>query len=422
MKHPSLISRQLFFYRAISLGKILLVTALLSVSFFYTALAQDSILNRQVKKNHFKMERANGQFSGAGWDSLQRAMTKAQFVLLGEQHGLAEVPIFTGALAQVFKPELFIAEIDPHTAREVERLAKQPGLPTAYERRHPFSFSFYSWAEEFDLVRQLQTQNVKTIGLDQVPTSAAGRLYLQMAQLSKNKTTRGYLNKQSTALQDKDMALFRNPTKDGIEAMIQLSEAAIDSMLLLTKKEKPEVRKMAQDFAKSYQIFQLNAKGAPNSHTTRVNMMKRNLLAELQPYGLPKNQLPKMLFKFGAGHMERGLNRWNVFDVGNLAVNLADAQDQKTLHIIIIGKQGGTQAAFNLDFSQNQADYPAEAMGYLAPYKNETDSSWGVFDLRPSRNDIIRGRLKMDESDLKSMIMGYDFLIVIPETTASKNI
>jgi hypothetical protein len=220
--------------------KILLLTPLFSVLTFLSTLAQDSILTRYVKRYHFKMERADHQFSGAGWDSLQRAMTKAQFVLVGEQHGLAEVPVFTGALALVFNPKLFIAEIDPYTAREVERLAKQPGLPTDYERKHPFSLSFYSSAEEFELVRQLQAQKVKTIGVEQVNAMGAGRLYLQMAQLTENKVTRTYLDQRGAAIQAHDLAFLRNP-ENGMPLMLKLPETAIDSLLYLTRKEKPEV-------------------------------------------------------------------------------------------------------------------------------------------------------------------------------------
>ena len=184
------------------------------------------------------------QFSGPGWDSLQRAMDKSQFVLIGEQHGLAEVPKLTSALAQVFLPKLYVAEIDPYTALVLERTAKEPGLPIALERSHPFSLSFYSWAEEFELARQLSAQKVKIIGLDQVCFLATGRIYAQMARAVKGKAAKRYLQERAAALQAHDIAYFRNPAI-GQAAIFQLSAAAIDSLLDITKYEKPYVRKMA---------------------------------------------------------------------------------------------------------------------------------------------------------------------------------
>ncbi|WP_133256863.1 hypothetical protein [Hymenobacter edaphi] len=99
------------------------------------------------------------------------------------------------------------------------------------------------------------------------------------------------------------------------------------------------MQQMLRDLEASGAIFKTNAAGKPGGHQARINLMKRNLLAELQPYQVPGQPLPPMLFKFGAYHLGRGRSIWgDIYDVGNLAVNLVDAHDQKTLHIFIIGR------------------------------------------------------------------------------------
>jgi hypothetical protein len=42
-----------------------------------------------------------------------------------------------------------------------------------------------------------------------------------------------------------------------------------------------------------------------------------------------------------------------------------------------------------------------------------------VFDLRPARRAITASKLQVSEA-LRRYILGYDYLVVIPETTASK--
>ncbi len=58
----------------------------------------DSLIHKRVF--HYD----NKGFSGAGWDSLKSEISKAQIVMIGEQHVEAEIPVFTMKVAEVFKP------------------------------------------------------------------------------------------------------------------------------------------------------------------------------------------------------------------------------------------------------------------------------------------------------------------------------
>ncbi|RYU80533.1 hypothetical protein [Hymenobacter persicinus] len=153
--------------------------------------------------------------------------------------------------------------------------------------------------------------------------------------------------------------------------------------------------------------------------------MKRNLLGELQPYLTTDQPLPPMLFKFGAYHLGRGRSIWgDIYDVGNLAVNLADAHDQKTLHIFVIGKQGTQVGGANPDdFSKNVAHYSHADEAMVQPFMAATPAgdAWQVFDVRPLRRALLRKGLKVASQELEATILGYDYVVIIPETTASRN-
>lgn len=403
-----------FYHRAWPLAATLLA-GLLGQS----AHAQDSTFTRLSQRNQYAMMLSNTQFSGPGWDKLQQDVRQSQLVLLGEDHGTAQIPVFATALARELKPVVYVAEIDKYQAQDLSQLATQPGLPTAFQKEHPMGLSFYSWAEEFELARYLRSQHAAVLGIDQVSLVSTGRFFTMLASKVKSASTKAYLVKRAAAYQAQDRAKMSKGTAN---FSIYQRPAALDSLRSLTRTEGPEVQQMVQDFAASSGIYQLNQQGDPRSHQLRIDLMKRNLLQGLAAYQQPGQPLPTMLFKFGAVHVSRGVSlNGGVYDVGNLALNLADAHDQKSLHIYIMGQRGTRVQGFNPDdFSKNVAAY--SNADDLKPFAASAGSAaWQVFDLRPLRRALRRDQLKVASHDIEVTLMGYDYLIIIPETTASHN-
>ncbi|TGD80519.1 hypothetical protein [Hymenobacter wooponensis] len=400
----------------------LLLTALAVGMLVHQAQAQDSTLTRLVHKYQYGLTQTNGQFSGTGWEKLQQDIRQSQLVLVGEDHGMAQIPVFTTAVAQVLKPAVYVAEIDKYQAQKVNQLAAQPGLPTAFERQHPMGLSFYSWAEEFELARYLRTQKVPVMGIDQVSLVSTGTFFADLAGKVKNKSAKAYLANQATAYQAQDRLAMVQGTNT---YSIYQRPSALDSLQALVSKESPEVQQMVRDFRASSEIYQLNATSGLKSHQTRINLMKRNLLQGLEAYQKPGQPLPKMLFKFGGIHVSRGVSLLGgVYDMGNMALNLADVHDQKSLHIFIIGKQGTKVGGFNPDdFSKNIKQYTNNDEAALQPFMAQTapGTAWQVFDLRPLRRALINDKLKVSSQELATVLLGYDYVIIIPKTTASHN-
>jgi hypothetical protein len=387
--------------------------------------AQDSTFARLIGKNRFALTQEGAQFTGPGWEKLQRDVQQSQFVLVGEDHGTAQIPAFTAAVAHVLKPAVYVAEIDPYEAQDLTQLVAQPGLPTAFQQQYPLSLSFYSWAEEFELARSLRAQQVRILGVDQVNCFYAGRFYARLAQQTKDKKARTYFQQRAAAYQAHDRAVMG--IDGGKVTLFHQSRAALDSLVTLTRQESPAVQQMAQSYVTSAHIYETAI--APGtglqSHQQRVDLMKRNLLQGLStPAAQGEQRLPKALFKFGAFHVARGASLiGGVFDVGNLALNLADVQDQQSLHILIVGKQGTKNAGFNLtDFNKNVRSYSNAEEIIVKPFPVPTGSTaWQVFDLRPLRRALLRDKLTVSTSELYNILLGYDYIIIIPETTASHN-
>jgi hypothetical protein len=402
----------------------LLLTALAAGALSSQAQAQDSTLTRLVHKYQYGLTHTNGQFSGPGWEKLQQDIRQSQLVLVGEDHGMAQIPAFTAAVAQVLKPKVFVAEIDKYQARNLSQFAARPGLPTAFEHKYPMALSFYSWAEEFELARSLKAQNTAFVGVEQVGAATAGLTLDVMADQVKNKAAKTYLRRLATISQARDRADMVLGKYDHTTVNV-LQSVTIDSLRMIARQEGPAVQDLLKNFLASVAIYQTNVAGKPGAHQARLNLMKRNLLTELQPYQKAGEPLPTMLFKFGAAHMGRGRSiSGNFYDVGNLAVNLADMHDQKTLHIFVIGKQGEQVGGANPDdFSKNVAKYSYDNENMIKPFANSTATTgpWQVFDVRPLRRALLQDKLTVSSQELQAAILGYDYVVIIPETTASHN-
>jgi erythromycin esterase-like protein len=363
--------------------------------------AQDSTLTRLIRGHSYPLAQQGQQLRGAGWDTLQAAVRRSQYVLVGEDHGTAQVPQFTAALARVLRPAVYIAEIDPYVAQELTQLAARPAAPAAYLRQYPGALCFYTLAEEFDLVRTLRAQQTRVVGIDQVFAATAAPFYRRLAGLVKQPATRTYLRQRAAAYEAFDRASERQGSQ--AYAMLAQPPSTLDTLRQLTRAEGPQVQ--------------------------RVSLLSRNLLQHLAPSlaaGSPP--APKTLIKFGAIHLARGLSPvgWGDFyDVGNLVQAVAQAQGQQSLHLFILGRQGTKAVGFNPYFpARNVASYVAadyEADFHIGAFLREaTGPAWAVIDLRPARRALAAGQLRLAEPVVARLIQGYDFFVVIPETTASQ--
>lgn len=402
------------------LRKLLSIAALAGL--LHPAHAQDTTLTRLLRTNAYPLTAVGTQLAGTGWEKIRASIAQSQFVLVGEDHGTAQIPQFTQAVARELQPAAFITEIDRYQAANLTRQASVPGLPTAYLKGTPGSLSFFSWAEEYELAQQLRAQKTQLIGIEQVGIFTLGRFYEELAGRVKSKTTRAWLLREGAAYQQHDNVQFRSGGHD--YSILSQRPSALDSLETLTKTESPEARRMVQDYRLSYLIYKNQVKGL-GSHQARINLMKRNLLEAVRPLApQPGQPLPKLLFKFGASHMARTLSPWSgISDVGSLAQNLADVQDAKSLHLLVMGRQGTHVNGFNPDDpSKNVEPFDLSKESFIKPFADlSTGPAWQVFDLRPARRALLNGELQVADPTLLGFLMGYDYFVLISTATASRS-
>lgn len=389
-------------------------------SYFFSAaqstesLKLDSIIHKKI----FHLN--NGHFSGEGWEILKSEVKKAQIVLIGEDHGYAEVPVFTANIADAFKPNALVAEIDPYLAIQLKKMSPDPTKYRDYLRKRPYGFSFYSWQPEMDLMTKMTKDGVDIWGLNELNFLSIGNFFSELADQAKNPKNKALARKKDIEYTKNDRPIFEQmDTKMNDFSAYHLKVATIDTLISAFKNENKFSQKLLNDLRLSIPIF------ANTDGQFRVNFMKKNLLNYLSPYIKDDAILiPKLLFKFGANHVPRTANVTGYQEVGNLASNLAEAAGKTSLHILIIGKQGTVNVMAPIDNTKAIQPYnineSIDLKGLSIFCDQLKDDEWGLFDLAEVQTAIRKGKIKIANSKLKGMLLGYDLLVMYAKTTGSK--
>src|SRR4029077_19929738 len=123
----------------------------------------------------------------------------------------------------------------------------------------------------------------------------------------------------------------------------------------------------------------------------RALLMKHNFVADYQRASSNEASAPKILLKFGAWHMFKGINPLLNNDLGNYVTELAEGNGTSSVRILILGVNGnqlrfagiGRPAApATLDLARDKdSDFL-----YLKPmFDNLLTDGFTVFDLRGFR-------------------------------------
>lgn len=374
-------------------------------------------LSQLASENHYPIRYHQGKFSGKGWNLVLQAAQQHKYFLIGEDHGLAEVPRFALALSQKIPYDVFVTEIDSITAEVMQRLVRQkPVTIQRFHHQQPAALSFYSAVEEFALVQQLAQQATTFWGLDQVSLFSTGLVLQQLAkQASSEKAKKLALKLAKTSDQ-----LFETAVKTGNYDTLWIfseNKKVFQQLEKTFEKEHPKARQIVRDLLASWHIY------SGNKHANRVATMKQKLLNYYFVQRQKRATAKKVLFKFGANHVARGKSLFAGYDIGNLVANLAHAEKQKTYHVMIVGK-AGTMNTFlptkGMTTQKFDIAHKKHTLKVLKPFFTQLKGAdWGLFDLRPIKKALAKQKVWIKNRLLARIIEGYDALVIIPEVSAS---
>lgn len=385
-----------------------LASTLLLVS-FYTQLtfAQDSLVTSLAKSNTTQFTKDGNKFTGTGWDKILTRAKLSNNVLIGEDHFTNETPFFVSALASQIKFDNFFCEIDPFTARILQDKIKNLPAPDMekYVAEYGNTFSFYAFAPEFDLLKQLTKANTAINGTDQILLVGDGLICNELQKTTKSKRAREIYE----SIKNNSKTYFANFLKDQSKPFYLLTpefEKTLDELSAL---------KLSEHEVKIIQAMRLSAKiYKSQSHHLRVQLMKNQLMQVYTQWQDKKN-----LYKYGANHVAKDEGLMDTYDIGNLVSNIEDSKFSSSYHIIVLGVSG-TQASPFKGFPSEKVDANSGVLKSLAPLLKAVEgNNWHYIDLKPLRSAIESGKLLVKNDKLLRIIKGYDAFVVIPEVTAS---
>jgi len=398
---------------------------------------QPPSFTEQLNKNRYDLKVQDGRLSGAGAPVLESAMKDAQFVMVGEDHGIAEIPAIYGGLCDIAGPLGFhtmAIETGPLVAENLQQWVRQPHGQadlSAFKQEYPASIAFYDWSEEFDLLAHCAGKatggQFRLWGLDQELMGSSGYILTKILEQRPGPEATQAVKDLLQKNQEAQVTAMKSGNP-GELFMLKASDEDLNRVSSLLKKQgNAPAQSLFAGLIESREIYQKNMTGAYlDSNRQRALLMKHNFLADYQQAAKAETGAPKVLFKFGGFHMFKGFNLLHNNDMGNFVMELADGTGTKSLHILIIGVKGS-----QLHFAGvgkpaqpsplNLAEDKDSDFLFLKPmFDNMVADSDTVFDLRGLRKDFKS--LGPVSTDMERMIYGYDFLVLVPSPTPSKEI
>jgi len=401
------------------------------------ALAQENKFAERLLQNRYQIDFQEGRLAGTGLPVLQKALAGAQFVLIGEDHGIAQIPQFAGAVCDLIGPQGFrtmAVETGPLAANELQHwIAADSGRASLidFETKFPETIAFYNFQEEYDLLthcaRDAQGGNFRLWGLDQELMGASGLILTRILETHPGQQAADEAQRLLQKNNDAHAAAVKSGSPGDIFMMTTSDDELNNLKDLLHKEGNPASQALIEALIKSRDIYQKNMNGSGyESNRERALLMKSNFVTDYKQAVQADGAPPKVLLKFGAWHMYKGINPLRNNDMGNFVTELADGQGATSLHIAILGVKGSQLRFAGIgrpyqpgDF--NLAEDKDSDFLFLKPmFDNLESEGWTMFDLRGLRKGFQS--LEPVDKEMERIILGYDLLVLIPNATPSKQI
>ncbi len=395
-----------------------------------TAPAQDPRFTEGLQDSRYDLHLENGMVSGSGADVLNDALSSAKYVLVGEDHGTKEVPLFVQAICNKLGPQgltAYAVESGPLAASMVAATLGSPNrvkAEAAIQRQYPDSIAFLNMREENDLAahcRATARGKFELWGLDQEFMGSSGLILDRILQTHPTPPVESIVRKliQENAAASQKAMESRDPNQ---LLMMTVPDAELeDARKAIMQGGSAEAKRLIEQLIQSHQIYVEDSKGMPVSNRQRALLMKTNLSYDLS-HTDESIRAGKMLIKFGDWHLYKGRNVLQQLDLGNFLSEKADGEGASSLHVMVLGAKGGHlgYAGYGKPYAPQQSELIAdENYKFMKPFIDGQEANgWTLYDLRKLRSTRL-GKLDVDTERL---IYGYDLLVVIPQVSSSTQI
>ncbi|MGE0740647.1 MAG: hypothetical protein AB7O98_04830 [Hyphomonadaceae bacterium] len=385
------------------------------------------LITARARENRYRLDFDGAHFSGPAWDVLVEAGRAARYFGIGEEHGIAENPKLAAQLLTALAPSGYAhacVETSPQMAAEMDRAARDgadglralfadPGARVAF-------FGMREEAEWLAAVRVAAPRREQAIwGLD-YEIAGDRRIIARLAAQRKPAAAAAALSRLEAA---SAAAWARyDETRD---LQYAFTFAGDPGLVSAVRDAWPgagdEAAWMLDTLEETLAINRLQAEGEYWRSNDRRAQYNR---ANLRRYLARADADARVLLKFGAYHMVRGLSHTQVFDVGNAVSEGAAARGEQSFHLMVFPGAGAQIAqldAATWAYNATPAG-PYDDIGMTPLIDAAYADAFTLIDLRPLRPLASGRRRKQLDTDLVRAVHGFDMLLVMSGSTASSNL
>ena len=363
---------------------------------------------------------------GAGSRILADAVTRARYVMIGEDHLSREIPQFATGICRIMAPaglRTFAVESGPEVADMVNGELRRPDRSdriAAFLRAHPHAVAFQDSRDESDMAAQcaqMAGAQFRLWGLDQEFLGSGGYLLERMLAANPGPHARGAI--EALLAFDRTSSAKALASRSIVDLfLIQVTDRQMaDAAAAIAQDGGERVRALFDGLAETRAIYLGQDFNGFSSNGQRARLMKRTLLRYLDAGPQPG----PILFKFGAVHAAKGFNALGQRDLGNFVAERADGEGTSSLHIAVYGARGVRAFYDEVGRAPKTAPFVLTDdpdFAWLAPVVPAQGSSgkqrdWTLLDLRALRTNPPAD---MPEP-WRQMAQQFDLLVIAPELT-----
>lgn len=413
--------------------------ALISLASASLLPAQDTSFVKVLRSSSAPFTIVNGHLSGAGGDLLTQMTRENQFILVGEDHGIRELPEFASALFAAARPAGYshlAVEIGPVTGRRLEAMMRKPDAQqevSAFLGRYtPFTLPFYFWKEEAEMlesvVKSVPGKRGVVWGLDQEFIMSPTYMFERLAELAPSKNARTLATQlaRASAREDSVMLKTGNPTTVWMVTSTDADVARLKSAF--SAKPGTEAEEIIRELSTSRVIYRMFNSGTNyESNEKRDNLMKQHFLDAYNAAKARGETLPKAIIKLGANHVFRGPSTTDTYEIGSFIPEFAATTGGKSSGILVVVAKGTWNAyrPFGSDESDKTQRYDPITTSEYAVFDIKSilgaasTTDWTYIDLRPARAMVANGHLMGLTPKARRLLTSFDAVVVVPEGHAS---
>ncbi len=374
----------------------------------------EQLLDALITHSRHSARLENGRLTGEGADFLRELGQNSQFVMVGEQHGVANIAQFARAYWRELNPLGFnyaVSESDPWVTEALERELRAGGVPawTTFMHEHGGAVAapFYNWVEESEWVDEVvRTSHAprgapRIWGVDQVFIGAAAWQMRDLAANARNAEARALATELLTG--SEEVTWFSSIDRTRLEAL----------RALLNGRRDARYAEMVDAMIVSHHIYQPFTGGGGEANLANIereNLMRQLFLENYNRAVEAGDEAPRVMFKMGGSHMFRGASPTQIQAFGGFVTEFAAAHGTQATTIMALCAQGGLQSSAFAPPADCTTDDYRSSWGFIDQYVDPTAVT--IFDLRAWR--LRPRRWNTLPFNVQQAILSFDVLVIVP--------